>query len=78
MTPFFARVVPLYSGMDPATSLNPPPKKKTMTGSFSSALCAGVQTLRYRQSSLMFKGAGDPGWGQVAEYAFVSFTPSQG
>jgi hypothetical protein len=26
----------------------------------------------------MFNGAGDPGWGQVAEYSFVSFTPSQG
>lgn len=45
---------------------------------------AGVQTLRYKQSSLMFR-AGDPGRGvggfargQVAEYSFTGFTPSHG
>gem|GEM_PF-5953337 len=57
-----------------------------MTGSFSPAPVAGVQTLRYRQSSLMFR-AGVPGdgaapafsaCGQVSEYSFTSFTPVQG
>src|SRR5665647_2452985 len=55
-----------------------------MTGSFSSLVFAGVQTLRYRQSSLIFAGRPPDresevaGWGGTAENTFVSLTPSQG
>ena len=48
-----------------------------MTGSFSSAPFAGVQTLRYRQSSL-WPGRVRGGWRGFAENNFVCFTPVHG
>ena len=51
--PFRASASPSLCGLDPAPSVKAPPKIQTMTGNRSPGPPAGVQTFRYRQSSLV-------------------------
>src|SRR5688572_17590367 len=45
-------LAPSYRGSEPSPATKPPPKKYTKTGSPAVLRFAGVQTFRYKQSSL--------------------------
>ena len=54
MMPLRAIASPAYLGSLPLPHIRPPPLKYISTGRCSSIVFAGVHTLRYRQSSLIF------------------------
>src|SRR5208337_1245595 len=52
-TPRLARLAPSYCGCEPEPVIKDPPWMKTITGAGTVGVNDGVQTLRYRQSSLI-------------------------
>src|SRR5580693_6056647 len=56
ITPLRASLSPQYKGIEAEPLIYPPPYIQTITGRRSCALFAGVQMLRYRQSSLTLGG----------------------
>ena len=77
------RFCPYCLGSEPEPVMNPPPWIHTITGSRSSRVRAGVQTLRYRQSSLCPVGSEPPPmvaplWGQEAPKRVQVRTPVHG
>src|SRR5271170_4556592 len=84
ITPWCARFSPSYPIAAPVPCSNPPPWIQTITGRRSSADLAGVQILRYRQSSLRGGGegpyspfAGNGGCEQALANCVASRTPVQ-
>src|SRR5579864_2292531 len=56
MASFWASRSPQYKGIEADPLMYPPPYIQTITGRCSCAVLAGVQMLRYRQSSLTAGG----------------------